>query len=495
MKRRDTHPLRTARCKHNLTIERLAEEAKVGASTVWRAEHNYPINAESRRRLCAYFHTTPQALGLLNHLEQSNPSEQALLAEAFTTEPSPSAYGSEDVSVVVQVSSEETGSEPLFRQQKSADLRQGRNRVESYSHIGEALLTTNGLDTLLDAHWTLDTVLSALRVTLQGLQGLPARMQHALLLGMLSRIDMLDLPEGKRVSEEERYQVKETLSISIAQCWQFFHIASPLQIFIVGQGLLYLLNQTQALLSPEDNRSFYSAIMNLIGSASFFQGSYDIAQATHKKAYEAVLGSSDIWNQTQSLNWQAIAASANGKHIEAIRFIETALHLLTDQTEQDYQRLRAHLLADWAYNASILGDEALARKKLDASVAFLENLDQNEEFDLTRWHQLFGDCMLLNQQYTPAIYHLEQSLHRLPRQWLTRRVLTLLPLARAYAYQQERDMSISVAEQAMDAIQTIDSIMLKQRFAEYLHVLVELFPRDKIVRGFVTNSQHQIILK
>jgi tetratricopeptide (TPR) repeat protein len=500
MKRRDTHPLRAARCKHNLTIEGLAEEAKVGASTVWRAEHNYPINAESRRRLCAYFHTTPQALGLLSHLEQGDSGEQASLTGAFTAEISPSAYGLEDVPAASLTTSEGAGIElPLMLsgvQQKQADVRYGRDRVEATpQHSREALLSMNGLDALLDAHWTLDTVLSALRVTLQGLQGLPERMQHTLLLGMLSRIDTLDLPEGKHISEEEHQQVKETLSISIGQCWQFFHIASPLQIFIVGQGLLYLLSQTRAFLSADDHRSFYAAIMNLSGSASFFQGSYEVAQNTHKKAYEAVLGSSDIWNQTQSLNWQAIAASANGKHTEAIQFIESALSLLTDKTEQDYQRLRAHLLADWAYNASILGDDPLARKKLDASVALLENLDQNEEFDLTRWHQLVGDCMLLNQQYTPAIYHLEQSLHRLPRPWLTRRVLTLLPLARAYAYQQERDMSITVAEQAVDAIQAIDSTMLKQRFAEYLHVLVELFPRDKVVHTFVANSQHQMTLK
>src|ERR1700737_508394 len=52
MKKGEMHPLRTARCQHNLTIVELAEEAKVGASTIWRAEHHYSINAEYRRRLC-----------------------------------------------------------------------------------------------------------------------------------------------------------------------------------------------------------------------------------------------------------------------------------------------------------------------------------------------------------------------------------------------------------------------------------------------------------
>jgi tetratricopeptide (TPR) repeat protein len=348
---------------------------------------------------------------------------------------------------------------------------------------------------LLDAHWTLDTVLDALRIALQGVKGLPIRLQQTLLLGMLSKMDILALPAGQHISAEERKQVKEALSTSIGQCWQFFHTASSTQVFLVGQGLLHLLEQTRAFLSPVDYQSFYAAITNLIGSASFFQGCYDVALQTHKRAYLAALEADDVWNQTQSLNWQAIAANASGKPTEAIQFIEAALRLLDGKEETDYQRLRAHLFADWAYNASIIGEQKLAREKLDTSVSFLDNLGPNEEFDMARWHQLVGDCMLLNRQYTPAISHLEKSLSRLPHQWLSRRILTLLPLARAYAYQQERDMSIETAELAAEAIQSSGSVMLTQRFVEYLHILVELFPRDKIVHKFATESMRQITYK
>src|SRR5690348_8994766 len=66
MKATHPHPLRLARCRHNLTINQLAEEARVGASTIWRAEHAYPISAESRRRLCAFFGLTSQELGLVS---------------------------------------------------------------------------------------------------------------------------------------------------------------------------------------------------------------------------------------------------------------------------------------------------------------------------------------------------------------------------------------------------------------------------------------------
>lgn len=470
MKRGDAHPLRTARCQHNLTIEGLAEKARVGASTVWRAEHSYPINAESRRRLCAYFNMTPQALGLLQHVGAYATVEQPSLTEyAFT-----GASDDEEEALPITQPLEEIG----------------QLSIQPESEFGE-----NNLEALLDAHWTLDTVLDSLRIALQGIQSLPVRLQQTLLLGMLSRMDTLALPGSRRISATERHQVKEALGSSIEQCWQFFHIASPTQVFLVGQGLLHLLEQTRVFLYPADYQSFYAAITNLIGSASFFQGFYDVALQTHKRAFRAAQEGADLWNLAQSLNWQAIAANSSSRPAEAIQYIETALHLLEGREEQDYQRLRAHLCADLAYNASILGEQTVARARLDDSVRFLDNLGPNEEFDLARWHQLVGDCMLLNRQYTPAISHLERSLSRLPHKWVSRRVLTLLPLARAYAYQQERDMSIETAEQAAFAIQSIGSVMLTQRFIEYLHMLVEVFPRDKIVHRFVAGSLHRIAQK
>jgi transcriptional regulator with XRE-family HTH domain len=55
----------------NLTQKRLAEEAGVGAQTILRAEHNKPINAESRRLLCDYFGMTPEALGLVSNEQKA----------------------------------------------------------------------------------------------------------------------------------------------------------------------------------------------------------------------------------------------------------------------------------------------------------------------------------------------------------------------------------------------------------------------------------------
>ena len=58
------HPLRVERCRRNMTQAELAEAVKVGVTTIWRAEKDYPVSAASRQRLCAYFGLTSQELGL-----------------------------------------------------------------------------------------------------------------------------------------------------------------------------------------------------------------------------------------------------------------------------------------------------------------------------------------------------------------------------------------------------------------------------------------------
>jgi transcriptional regulator with XRE-family HTH domain len=85
MSEKSIHPLAAARKEQNLTQKQLAELAKVGAITIWRAEQNKPINAESRRRLCAYFGRTSQELGLLSaqHKQEESKRNEGALAPLF----------------------------------------------------------------------------------------------------------------------------------------------------------------------------------------------------------------------------------------------------------------------------------------------------------------------------------------------------------------------------------------------------------------------------
>src|SRR5262249_12488267 len=159
---------------------------------------------------------------------------------------------------------------------------------------------------------------------------------------------------------------------------------------------------------------------------------YAAAQRTHQKAHIAALEAADIWNMAQSLNWQAIGANNLGHYETAIGCIESAMRLLGYGKGEEYVRLQAHLFADCAFNAALLQGQASGKQTLERSATVLDGLGPDEEFDLSRWHQTAGWCMLLNQDYPAAIEHLERSVAALAPQWLVRQVLTMVPLAEAY---------------------------------------------------------------
>lgn len=61
----ELHPLTVAREARNLTQAQLAEAVRLGPRTIWAAEHNIAISANSRRLLCRYFKQSAQELGLV----------------------------------------------------------------------------------------------------------------------------------------------------------------------------------------------------------------------------------------------------------------------------------------------------------------------------------------------------------------------------------------------------------------------------------------------
>jgi tetratricopeptide (TPR) repeat protein/transcriptional regulator with XRE-family HTH domain len=474
------HPLRAARGRRNLTIEQLAEAAKVGASTVWRAEHAYPINAESRRRLCAYLEMTSEELGLVVDRREKSPAEVGNVV-GFSAEPS----GFPSVKAVQAPVIFHRAPDVFFQQSKPL----------AGQDIG-AWLASMGSDlaALFDAGWTLESVLDSLRVVLQGAQGLTAPVRRVLFqAASAAMMNEMPLPTREHLSQEEREHLGESLRKSVASGWQLFHTAPPSQVLVVAQAQLYLLQQTHLFIEHDLRCSLYAALYDLIGAAFLLQGHHAAAQRAYEKAYIAALEGGDIWNMAQSLNWQSIVANGSGQYGEAIGSIEAALRLLIHTQGEDYQRLKAHLLADWAYNAALLHDNQVMQEKLEASNTFLEGLGPNEEFDLARWHQITGNCLLLFDKYPPAIHHLEQSLAQLPPQWLARRLLTMVPLAEAYARQQERDASIATAERLALLLPAADSTMLNQRFLEYQQVLSKTFPRDPQVRAFISGSRQRLL--
>ena len=467
MKATHPHPLRLARCQHNLTINQLAEEARVGASTIWRAEHFYPISAESRRRLCAFFDLTSQELGLVSD-RREKPAQPREANQVFIA-PIP--------------------------HRSAGDAAFGEAGISDALPAGMLLAHTGSdLATLLDAGWSLNAILTALRPVLQGVQAVPAHLRRSMYEIGFEAIKGSDVHiTAEHLSHEERTRLADGLRKSVAESWRLYQSSPPAYVIVVAQTQLALVQQTYALLPAALRSSLYAALYNLIGAALLSQGQYAAARRTHEKAHIAALEGADIWNMAQSLNWQAIGASNTGHYDTAIECIQAALRLL-GYSDNEYARLKAHLLADWAYNAALLHEQMSVDEKLEASAALLEGLGPDEEFDVARWHQTAGGCMLLSDNYSMAISHLEQSLGALAPQWLLRRALTLFPLAEAYALQHDRDASIAVGEQAVHILQKMNSTMLNHCFHKLEHKMLRAFPEDRRVRAFIESAHYQPLL-
>ena len=468
MKATHPHPLRLARCQHNLTINQLAEEARVGASTIWRAEHAYPIGAESRRRLCAFFGLTSQELGLVSDRREKR-VQTPELDQVFM---------------------------PPIPHRSAGAAAFGEAGITD-THLASVLLaqTNTDLAALLDAGWSLNAVLTALRPVLQGVQSLPAHLRRSISEIGFQAMKGSDIHlTGEHLSQEDRARLGDGLRKSVAESWRLYQSSPPAYVMVVAQTQLALVQQAYSLLPAALRSSLYAALYNLIGAALLSQGQYAAARRTHEKAHIAALEGADIWNMAQSLNWQAIGASNTGHYETAIQCIQAALRLLGYAEDEKYVRLKAHLFADWAYNAALLHEQTSVDEKLEASAALLEGLGPDEEFDLSRWHQTAGGCMLLGNHYAVAISHLEQSLAALAPQWLVRQALTMFPLAEAYVRQQERDASIAVGEQVVNILQKMDSTMLNHCFVELEHKMLRAFPEDRRVRAFIESAQHQPVL-
>jgi tetratricopeptide (TPR) repeat protein/transcriptional regulator with XRE-family HTH domain len=485
MKHRRNHPLRTARSQRNLTINQLAEALKIGASTVWRAEHGYLISAESRQRLCAYFQMTSEELGLSEtEAFPTQPAEASEITFSGRTSASPETPFTRDAPFLVLTPSLP---DPLLSQQSGTSSEQ---QLSTWLALGSSNLVA-----LFDAGWTLEAVLDSLQVVLRGVQGMPGSVRKALLqISGSALIHTVTLPIGDHLTQEERHRLCGALVESIDEGWHLFHKAPPAQVQVVAQTLLNLVQHAHGFLPSDLRPSLYAAIYNLLGAALLFQGQYDAARRAHEKAQIAALEGADLWSMAQSLNWQAIVSQVCCNFQEAIQSIEAALRLIGQRDDKASVRLRAHLLADWAYNAANLPEHTRLQEQLEASANTIRPLELNEEFDYLQWQQMAGSCFLLRGKYTEAIRLLEQSLAQLPSPWLVRHLLTLLPLAEAYARAGERDASLETGERIIALLEKMDATMFNFRFGEYYQVLHTTFPHDRRIHSFIAQTQRYLLL-
>lgn len=198
----------------------------------------------------------------------------------------------------------------------------------------------------------------------------------------------------------------------------------------------------------------------------------------------------------QSRTWQANGLREQRHYSEALQVIEVALRLISQQSDTESIRLRAHLLAAGAESAAFLGETKLVKKNLDASEMLLEQLPLThvEEFDHASWHQYAGTCALILEQYDRAIEELQQAIDTLPSNWLVRHATALMPLAIAYARKREREQCLQVVEKTAQVIQVMHAPSLDQQFIGYLDQEIQMaFPHDLSISTSTAQIRRQIM--
>jgi len=433
-----------------------------------------------REKLCILYSTTADKLGFIKAPDKDTQVEISPLSSFNSLPLSPHLP-------VIQ--------HPILNIPSMDTLINSENNVPEVLESTLLSLSSKQLAHLTNLGWTSQDILAALQVILQG-EAVMAKINRRQVLQLSASMFLggIALPNSEHPSAEERTQLSDAIGESIAASWTLFQNASNTQVLAVGQAQLTLLQQAHHTLYPSVRPMHYSAVYRLIGGALHFQERHDEARKAHEKSYIAALEGGDIWNMAQSLSWQADGFKAQKEYATALETIEGALRLMSQQGNLEAIRLRAHLLASGAEVAAYTGDSKAVQAKLAASEALLHDLPPHEEFDAANWHQLAGTCALILEQYDDAITHLEYALKELPPQWILRQATALMPLALAYARKQEREASLSIAQKASVAVNTLNSPGLSRQFVGYMQQeLLGSFPTDTHIHAFVTDAQQRLL--
>ena len=480
------HPLRVERARHNLTQQQLAEAAKVGAITIWRAENGYLINAESRQRLCDYFGKSASELGLLGR--------EKFASRKVPAPPQTTSLASVSLSVPAVRHSYEARP-TSFSSAKALDLLlEAPNQVIG-EHMGAWLaLGASHLSVLFEAGWTLENILESLRVVMQGMQGLPAVTRRTLLeLGSAAVVSGITLPTGRFLTEEERLQATESLGFSLANAWKLVPSMGNAQMFAIAQSLLSLLQQAYPILHSQLCHLHHTGAYNLLGITLHFQERYEESLHAYQSAYLAALALGDPWYISQNLICQANAYQELGKYNEAFQIVEEAFRIIGNPVDERLIRTRSHLFVCWANTAMTTGDYSSAQKYLEIAEGYVSQSMIAEEFNRTDWHLLSGQYALMTKNYSKAGDHFKKALDEIPSDWILRRAMNSIGLAKAYAHLGERDASLTIAKESTIFTSILDATLINRWFTEYIQQdLLGLFPKDPTVRDFLVDVRTRL---
>lgn len=484
------HPLRRARKTHNnrmLTQEKLADLTGLSKSTIERAERGEPVSGYTQQQLCSFFEKTAQELGLVSEacedvedMSSEPVQRQGVVATSFS-QPMQRA-------VVLPTPSIVTRYQPM-------DTRMMVDEASPEQQLGAWLARgASDLAGLFDEGWTLENLLESLEVLLKGVQAMPNFARRRFLqLGAAAMVSGIPMPTSKHVSFEEKAQLSTALSESIVAGWKLFHTAGNAQVLAVGQAQLYLVQQCHSTLPSRDRSMFYTSVYNLIGKALYFQERHEASLEAHTNAHIAAMSTGNPWFVTQSLICQADCHQTLNQHAQAIEALEEALHIVGNPTEIGLIRTKAHLLACWADNAISLGEYSTAQRQLDASAAFLDQLEPSEEFDRATWLQLVGKYAFATGDYAKAIQHYEEALAALPPNWIIRQAFILIPMMVTYACMRDRSASLALADRAASVVNTLNAPSTNKQFVDAVRLaLLGAFPGDEQVLKFTSDLKYKV---
>jgi tetratricopeptide (TPR) repeat protein len=493
--RRATSLLRRSRLLRHWTLEQAADALFQLCTQQERRQRRGDINAKMisawergrhvpdafwREKLCRLYEASAEELGFVEPVSHQVPSSVRMSA------PLPGERG-HALPVIVRPSQHVRGLHVL-EQRDAAPLN-----TQASAWL---LLGVDHLAYLFDEGWSVDDILTSLQTVLQGVHVMSTfNRRHLLKLGAAAVVSGVAVPATSHVTIEERVHLCQALGESLAAGWQLFHRASTAQVLAVGQAHLYLIQQASSHLFPTVRPIFYASAYNLIGAAYHFHGRYPDAYKAHEQAYVAALEGTDALSMAQSRLWQANGLREQQQYQEALQTIEAAVRLVSAQDNLESIRLQAHLFASGAELAALVGNRTLHHRYLDASRERLEHVpyDYHDEFDHASWHQYKGTCALILKQYATATEELQMAMTTIPPRSLIRQVITLMPLAIAYARQREREQCLDTIKQAAAVVKAIRSPSLCSQFVAYLRQeIVPCFTGEKAIQAVATETERSL---
>jgi transcriptional regulator with XRE-family HTH domain/tetratricopeptide (TPR) repeat protein len=426
------HPLRAMRDRFNLTQKRLAEETGVGAQTILRAEHNKPINAESRRILCEYFGMTSEELGLV--VDETPREKQAHNSNQLAREPLSGLP--EAIARGIILAAQELESHPMDKSR--------RNFLQALGRTGTAMVAP--LPSQVTAHTELTV------------PPLWERLTRA-------------LESSSSIDEETLLQIET----STRDCWRVLPNvlgAFSRNLLLHVQEQLEIVTNLLESAPPQATRTRLAAaageFAQIAGEILFDLKENVKAEKYYSVAVAAAEAAQDDLMQAIALGRKSFVPIYEYNPHAALPLLQQA-HVLTAHNAPAITR--AWLSAVEAEALANIHDEVACRRALERSEHFLSHAHCAEvpipRFGYSTLLGYKGICAIRLKQPQSAQEALNESLRIIEPHRMRHKSIVLIDLAATYMLQSEIEEACHIASQALMLIAEIKSSRVFHRVLSF----------------------------